>query len=269
LFPRDLAAQAGTSLKAFRWHGSAGVTQSRDLTTRQNAFKVTMKKRPTDMCIAAAIVEDDVSLRSIYAHWLKQAEGFRLVSQFGNGLEAAQALPAEQPDVVLIDINLPGLNGVDCVRELKPQLPQTQFVMITVYEDPDRVFKALAAGATGYLLKETGREELLGALRDVHRGGSPMSSAIARKVVQCFQRPAAAPAADAGGLEKLSLREQEVLQLIARGYLLKEVSHTLKLSGHTVDTYLRRIYEKLHVHSRAQAVARFAELKPQLAALAR
>lgn len=219
--------------------------------------------------IAASIVEDDVSLRTIYAQWLSQAEDFRLVSQYGNGQEAAQGLPLEKPDVVLIDINLPGLNGVECVRQVKGKLSQTQFVMITVYEDPDRVFNALTAGATGYLLKETGRDELLDALRDVHRGGSPMSSAIARKVVQCFQRPAPSPTAEETGLDKLSLREQEVLNLIARGYLLKEVSHTLKLSEHTVDTYLRRIYEKLHVHSRAQAVARYAELKTQVTTLGR
>jgi DNA-binding NarL/FixJ family response regulator len=160
-----------------------------------------------------------------------------------------------------MDINLPGLNGVECVRQLKAKMPKTQFVMITVYEDPDRVFKALAAGATGYLLKETPREELLAALRDVQRGGSPMSSGIARKVVQCFQKaPPAGPEAD---LQKLSAREQEVLELVARGYLLKEICESLKLSQHTVDTYLRRIYEKLHVHSRAQAVAVYSEMKPQ------
>jgi DNA-binding NarL/FixJ family response regulator len=218
------------------------------------------------MTIGVSIVEDDVSLRSIYAKWLTRAEGFQLVSQHGNGLEASVALLNEKPNVVLMDINLPGLNGVECVRQLKAKMPATQFVMITVYEDPDRVFKALAAGATGYLLKETPREELLAALQDVNRGGSPMSSGIARKVVQCFQKaPPAGPEAD---LQKLSTREQEVLELVARGYLLKEVCDLLKLSQHTVDTYLRRIYEKLHVHSRAQAVAVYAELKPQLTPVA-
>lgn len=216
------------------------------------------------MPITVSIVEDDASLRTIYARWLRQTEGFELRSQHGDGLEALAALPQEKPDVVLMDINLPGLNGVDCVRQLKVRMPGTQFVMITVYEDPDRVFNALAAGATGYLLKETPRAELLAALRDVHRGGSPMSSGIARKVVQCFQQ--APPAGPQGDLHKLSAREQEVLDLVARGYLLKEISENLKLSEHTVDTYLRRIYEKLHVHSRAEAAARYAELKPQLAA---
>lgn len=220
-----------------------------------------------DMTITISIVEDDVPLRSIYAKWLKQAEGFRLLSQYGDGMQASLALPQEQPDVVLMDINLPGLNGVECVRQLKAKLPATQFIMITVYEDPERIFNALAAGATGYLLKDTAREELLAALRDVSRGGSPMSSGIARKVVQCFQKPP--PTEPEAELQKLSAREQEVLELVARGYLLKEICEALKLSQHTVDTYLRRIYEKLHVHSRAQAAALYAEMKPQLAALPR
>jgi DNA-binding NarL/FixJ family response regulator len=217
------------------------------------------------MAISVSIVEDDVPLRSIYARWLKHADGFKLLNQYGDGAQAAAALPQEKPDVVLMDINLPGLNGVECVRQLKTKMPRTQFVMITVYEDPDRVFNALAAGATGYLLKETQRDDLLTALRDVHRGGSPMSSGVARKVVQCFQKPAPSVSAEEVELQKLSSREQEVLDLVSRGYLLKEVAESMKLSEHTVDTYLRRIYEKLHVHSRAQAVAKYAELKPQLA----
>jgi len=217
------------------------------------------------MAISVSIVEDDVPLRSIYARWLKHADGFKLLNQYGDGAQAAAALPQEKPDVVLMDINLPGLNGVECVRQLKTKMPRTQFVMITVYEDPDRVFNALAAGATGYLLKETQRDDLLTALRDVHRGGSPMSSGIARKVVQCFQKPAPSVSAEEVELQKLSSREQEVLDLVSRGYLLKEVAESMKLSEHTVDTYLRRIYEKLHVHSRAQAVAKYAKLKPQLA----
>jgi len=214
------------------------------------------------MSISVSIVEDDLPVRAIYAKWLKQAEGFRLVSQYGDGLAALAALPKDRPDVVLMDINLPGLNGVECVRQLKLKMPGMQFVMITVYEDPDRIFKALAAGATGYLLKQTQREELLAALRDVKRGGSPMSSGIARKVVQCFQTPV--PAGAEAELEQLSLREQEVLDMLARGFLYKEISEALKISDHTVDTYLRRIYEKLHVHSRAQATARYAELKSSL-----
>jgi DNA-binding NarL/FixJ family response regulator len=213
--------------------------------------------------ISVSIVEDDAPVRSIYARWLNHAKGFRLVSQHGDGQEALDALPQEKPDVVLMDINLPSVNGVECVRQLKVRFPEMQFIMITVYEDPDRVFNALAAGATGYLLKQTPRDELLAALRDVHRGGSPMSSGIARKVVQCFQTTL--PSGAGSELQQLSHREQEVLDLLARGYLFKEISEALSLSEHTVDTYLRRIYEKLHVHSRAQATARYAELKAQAA----
>jgi len=245
---------------------SGGVTETRDMRTAPTR-RIRGGDNAAVMTTTVSIVEDDVPLRSIYATWLEQAEGFRLLSQFGNGLQASITLLQEQPDVVLMDINLPGLNGVECVRRLKAKLPATQFVMITVYEDPDRVFNALAAGATGYLVKETGREELLAALRDVHRGGSPMSSGIARKVVQCFQK--APPAGPEAELQKLSSREQEVLELVTRGYLLKEISRALKLSEHTVDAYLRRIYEKLHVHSRSQAVAVYAERKPQLTPVAR
>lgn len=221
--------------------------------------------------IAVSIVEDDVRVRGIYAKWLTQANGFRLVGQYGDGVEALASLPQQKPDVVLMDINLPGLNGVECVRQLKVQQPTMQFIMITVYEDPDRVFNALAAGATGYLLKQTPREELLAAIRDVHRGGSPMNSTIARKVVQCFQQSAAAGGAEQAAAEselrQLSQREREVLDLLSRGYLFKEIAESLKLSEYTVDTYLRRIYEKLHVHSRGQATARYAELKAGAAPL--
>ncbi|MCU0786442.1 MAG: response regulator transcription factor [Verrucomicrobia bacterium] len=211
------------------------------------------------MTITVCIVEDDVSLRSIYAEWLSEAKDIRLLGQFGNGLQAVAALPQLNPDVVLMDINLPGLNGVECVRQLKTQMPKTQFVMITVYDDPDRVFRALSAGATGYLLKETQRGDLIVSLRAVHRGGSPMSFDIARQVVSFFQQTVSAgPQRE---METLSAREQQVLELVGKGYLIKEIGESLQLSQHTVDNYLRRIYEKLHVHSRAQATAKYAKLK--------
>ncbi len=212
--------------------------------------------------ISVSLVEDDHELREIYAGWLESSEGFRLIGQHGDGLAALEAVPKEMPDVVLMDINLPGLDGVECVRQLKARLPGIQFVMITVFEDPTRIFNALAAGATGYLLKQTPREELLTALHEVYLGGSPMSSGIARKVVQCFQStPAAGPKDE---LKQLSRREEEVLDLLARGHLYKEISGELGISDHTVDTYLRRIYEKLHVHSRAQATALYVQMRPQL-----
>ena len=165
-------------------------------------------------------------------------------------------LPEKPPHVVLMDINLPGMSGVEAVKKLKPLLPGTQFVMLTVYEDADHIYSALAAGATGYLLKQTPREELLRALEDVHRGGSPMTSNIARKVVQSFRQNSAEPADG----ESLSPREQEVLDLLARGYLYKEIAERLNISVPTVNTYVRRIYEKLHVRSRGQAVAKYAHL---------
>jgi DNA-binding NarL/FixJ family response regulator len=152
-----------------------------------------------------------------------------------------------------MDINLPGINGVECVRRLKPLLPGTQVIMLTVYEDTENIFNALAAGATGYLLKRTPREELLAAIRDVRRGGSPMTTHIARKVVQSFQQsaPAAQPA------ENLSQREQEVLDLLSQGFLYKEIAEKLGISYETVHTYIRRIYEKLQVRTRTEAVAKF------------
>ena len=150
------------------------------------------------------------------------------------------------------------MNGIECVRKLKPRLPDTQFVMVTVYEDANHIFNALSAGASGYLLKQMRRSELLDALKDVHAGGSPMSSQIARKVVQTFHRNETEDAD--GETVELSPREREVLELLARGYLYKEIAEMLKISVQTVNTYIRRIYEKLHVRSRAQAVAKYAHL---------
>lgn len=205
------------------------------------------------MTIPVSIVEDDNAARQILVGWIQRAESFRCLSDFGDGESALQQLPREPAEVVLMDINLPGMSGIDCVRQLKPLLPQTQFVMLTVYEDADHIFNALSAGASGYLLKQTPRDELLAALRDVHAGGSPMTSNIARKVVQSFQ-PAKpqSPASD-----DLSPREREVLELLARGYLYKEIAENLGISVPTVNTYIRRIYEKLHVRSRSQAVAKY------------
>lgn len=200
-----------------------------------------------------SIVEDDAPARHILAGWMRRAEGFRCGSEHGTAESALAHLPQERPDVVLVDINLPGLSGIECVRRLKPLLPQTQFVMLTVYEDADHIFNALAGGATGYLLKQTPRAELLAAVKDVQAGGSPMTSNIARKVVQSFQR--AGPGVDESA--SLSPREREVLELLARGFLYKEISASLGISVPTVNTYIRRIYEKLQVRSRAQAVAKY------------
>lgn len=204
--------------------------------------------------INVSIVEDDPKAREILIDWINRTEGFRCVSNFGSGEEALQSMPASHPQVVLMDINLPGMNGPECVRRLKPLLPQAQFMMLTVYEDSDHIFEALQAGASGYLLKQTQRAGLIAALRDVHAGGSPMTANIARKVVAAFHQaaPPNPPAAE------LSPRESEVLQLLTQGFLYKEIADSLGISLPTVNTYIRRIYEKLQVRSRSQAVARYA-----------
>jgi DNA-binding NarL/FixJ family response regulator len=208
------------------------------------------------MAIAVCIVEDDAEARKILAGWLSRSSDFRVTGEWGSAEAALQAIPQDKPEVVLMDINLPGISGVDAVRKLKPMLPTAQFLMLTVYEDTEHIYSALTAGATGYLLKETPREELLAAVRDVHRGGSPMTSNIARKVVQAFAHPA--PALPSG--HELSPRERDVLDQLARGYLYKEIAESLGITVPTVNTYVRRIYEKLHVRSRGQAVAVFANI---------
>jgi DNA-binding NarL/FixJ family response regulator len=206
--------------------------------------------------ITVAIVDDDAPARDILTEWVRGAGGFKCVGAHENGEIALAALPLEKPSVVLMDINMPGMSGIECVRRLKPQMPATQFVMLTVYEDPDHIFKALSSGASGYLLKRTPRAELLAAVKDVYAGGSPMSSNIARKIVQSFQRFSPSPTEP----DNLSPREREVLELLARGYLYKEIADALHISVPTVNTHIRRIYEKLHVRSRSQAIARFTHI---------
>lgn len=205
------------------------------------------------MKIRVSVVEDDARVRNGLVQLINLSEGFHCVSHHANAEVALAELPAAKPDVVLMDINLPGLNGVECVRQLKPQLPGTQIVMLTVYEETEMIFKALAAGATGYLLKQTLPAELLNAIRDVHRGGSPMTSHIARKIVASFQQP---PAAASRGLANLTPREQEVLDHLAKGFLYKEIADALGISYDTVHAHIRRIYEKLQVRSRTEAVAK-------------
>lgn len=217
-----------------------------------------MPKTDAVVSISVAIVEDDVPAREILANWIRAANDFKLVGEYDDAETAIQELPQKKPAVVLFDINLPGMNGIECVRQLKLRLPDTQFLMVTVYEDANHIFDALAVGASGYLLKQMRRNELLDALRDVHAGGSPMSSQIARKVVQSFRRNNSETGG--GEVDDLSPREREVLELLARGYLYKEIAEMLKISVQTVNTYIRRIYEKLHVRSRAQAVAKYAHL---------
>ena len=204
------------------------------------------------MPISVSIVEDNEKLRGTLARVLNRADGFRCVSQYASAENALKDLPNVKPDVVLMDINLPGMNGVECVRQLKPLMPEMQVMMLTVYEDTENIFNALAAGASGYMLKRTSSAELLEAIREVRRGGSPMTMHIARKVVQSFQK--ATPAQPA---ENLSEREQQVLDLLSQGLMYKEIADKLQISYETVHTYIRRIYEKLQVRTRTEAVAKF------------
>lgn len=206
--------------------------------------------------LSLSIVEDDADVRSILAEWVAREEGMECRQAFACAEEALPSFAAGAPDVALIDINLPGMSGIEFVRRMKPTLPGTQFVMLTVYEDSAHIFDALSAGASGYLQKRTSRAALLTAVREVHAGGSPMTSNIARLVVESFQKPVPKETAAEG----LSRRESEVLALIARGYLYKEVAESIGISLPTVKTYIRRICEKLHVRSRAQAVALYANL---------
>lgn len=210
--------------------------------------------------IDVAIIEDDASVRGILIDWVQHAKDFRCVTGCGSAERALQDLPSLKPSVVLVDINLPDMNGTECVRRLKSLLPTTQFVMLTVYEDTNHIFDALAAGASGYLLKATPLDEVFAAVKNVHEGGSPMSSHIARKVVQFFQR-CHLPSHEN---EKLSPREVEVLNLLARGYLYKEIAESLHITLRTVNTHIYRIYEKLHVCSRSQAVAKFINFPDRL-----
>ena len=205
------------------------------------------------MAITVSIVEDNDQLRGTLARVISRAEGFQCLSHYASAEAALQSLPHEKPNVVLMDINLPGINGVECVRRLKALVPQTLVIMLTAYEDTENIFNSLAAGASGYLLKRTTSAELLTALRDVQKGGSPMTAHIARKVVQSFQRAGASTQAT----ENLSQREQEVLDCLSQGLMYKEIAEKLGISYETVHTYIRRIYEKLQVRTRTEAVAKF------------
>jgi RNA polymerase sigma factor (sigma-70 family) len=207
------------------------------------------------MAITVSIVEDSEQLRGTLARMISRADGFACLGDFGNAEDALAAIPQHPPNVVLMDINLPGMNGVECVRKLKQLLPGTQVVMLTAYEDTENIFNSLAAGASGYLLKRSKSAEILDAIRDVQSGGSPMTTHIARKVVQSFQATAAA-AAPVEAAEELSPREQEVLDLLSQGFMYKEIADKLGISFETVRTYIRRIYEKLHVRTRTEAVAK-------------
>lgn len=203
--------------------------------------------------IKVSIIEDDDWIRENLATQIAQQEGFACGRSFGSGEAALSEIGKDVPDVVLVDINLPKMNGIECVRKLKALIPGTLILMLTAYEDSDKIFKSLLAGASGYLLKRTPQSEILQAIADVHRGSSPMTGHIARKVVQYFNQRGVTE----NEIEKLSNREREVLDRLAEGIPYKEIADTLSLSIDTVRMHIKGIYSKLHVHSRGEAVAKY------------
>jgi DNA-binding NarL/FixJ family response regulator len=216
---------------------------------------------PISPPLLVAIVEDDADLSTHLQAIVSSASDMRCVGAFASAEDAWQHLPGTMASVVLMDINLPKANGIACVAKLATEMPQTQFLMLTVYEDSAAIFESLSVGASGYLRKPMEPSELLHFIREAHRGGAPMSSSIARRVIQAFRRPPGAASADhstkASVLEKLAPREREILELLAKGHLQKEIADELGISFSTVRTLTGRIYEKLHVHSRGQAVAKY------------
>jgi len=203
--------------------------------------------------ITVAIVEDDAGIRRSLEWLVKSSSEFSCVASCQSAEEALRMLPKAAPQVVLMDINLPNRSGIECTAALKELLPAVQVVMITVYGDAEKVFNALRAGASGYILKRTPPERILQAIREVHAGGVPMSSEIARKVLGAFREPGPTPAEE----QNLSRREQEVLELLSQGCANKEIADKLSISIETVTWHLRHIYSKLHVRSRTQAALKF------------
>jgi DNA-binding NarL/FixJ family response regulator len=205
------------------------------------------------MQIKVAIVDDDEGIRTSLAALIRRAPSFKLTGDYPDAEAALREIPRRPPDVVLMDINLPGINGVECVRQLKAAVPGLQILMLTVYEDSESLFKSLKAGASGYLLKRTASARLLEAIRDVYEGGAPMTPQLARRVVQFFTRPGE----DESPVAKLTPGEKEFLDQLAKGYAYKEIADRMKISIDTVRSYVRTVYEKLHVHSRTEAVVKY------------
>lgn len=217
------------------------------------------------MPIRVAIVEDDREIREGLTWLFRNSPGFDCAQAFGSAEEALDALPALKPEVVLMDIHLPGISGIECVNRLKPKCPGTQFCMLTVFEDDDAIFRSLAAGAIGYILKKTPPTAILQAVQDLSSGGSPISAQIARRVVSAFTDPKLSRQKGASNRPVIASdnpegllceREREILDLLALGHRYKEIADALGISIHTVRTFIRRMYEKLHVHSRTEALIR-------------
>jgi DNA-binding NarL/FixJ family response regulator len=206
--------------------------------------------------ISVSVVDDEDLLRKSIETFVNGSSGFECISTFASGEAALAGLPERWPDVVLMDIHMTGMSGIECGRRLKALRRELQIVMLTVYEDPDQIFAALAAGATGYMLKRLTPARLLQAIQEVHAGGSPMSHSIARKVLASFKKPGPVAVDN----PRLTPREQMVLDCLAEGFTYQKTAESLKISLDSVRTYVRRIYEKLHVHSRTEAVAKYSRL---------
>jgi DNA-binding NarL/FixJ family response regulator len=211
------------------------------------------KNQATKKMITIAIIEDQREMRESLAECLGNAPGLRCVGAHATGEDGLRQIPKEKPDVVLMDINLPGMNGIQCVARLKKQLPNLQVLMLTTYDEGDLIFDSLRAGANGYLLKNMPREEMVQAVQQVHAGGAPMSLQVARKVINHFHQ--AKPGSE---LEQLTARELDILRLLAKGHMYKEIADQLAISLSTVRTHISAVYEKLHVHSRTEAVIKLA-----------
>ncbi|PWU08297.1 MAG: DNA-binding response regulator [Verrucomicrobia bacterium] len=205
------------------------------------------------MEIKVSIIEDDDWIREALASRIKHTKGFRFTGSYRSGEEALAQVPQNVPDVILMDINLPKMDGIECVRHLKTLVPSAQILMLTVYEDSEKIFDSLCAGASGYLLKRTSQDEILTAITEVQQGHSPMNGHIARKVVQYFNQRGRSE----NDLHKLSKREREVLEHLAKGVPYKEIASLLTVSIDTVRMHIKGIYGKLHVHSRGEAVAKY------------
>lgn len=219
-----------------------------------------MISKPASPLIKVLIVDDSATLGRNIERWLNRTPGFKCLGVCMSGEEALRIVPEKTPDVVLMDIQMPGMGGVECTAQLKKKLPALQIIVLTVYEDTDTIFKALRAGASGYLLKRSSPTEIMNAVRDIRQGGSPMTSAIARKIVQAFHEPEKSSETNT----ELTGREEEILKFLAKGFSNKEIGSKLEISHFTVKIHLAHIFEKLHVRSRTQAVMAYMQKQNDL-----
>jgi DNA-binding NarL/FixJ family response regulator len=236
------------------------------VTLKDTKLNAPAKRRGDDGATCAparvSIVEDEEWLREHLACEIGRCPALRCVSSYRTAELALRGVPGDRPDVVIMDINLPGIDGIECVRRLKLDLPQTQFLMLTVYEEDDKIFNSLRAGASGYLLKRSNTRELLEAIQQVRSGGGPLSCSIARKVVRYFNQVGSAPE-----MTLLSPRERDVLELLAKGDSYKEIADRLSLALETIRMNVKHIYSKLHVHSRGEASAKLQGQRPMASSI--